>query len=99
MAAVDGKQSKVVGVQGGNIKHMNCNTQAQSSSGSTQKPVDQIPTGPIISPEEIALVKRRFDRKYPSNKPLTDAEASMIVTALKESRRWVPVVKEENHYR
>ena len=46
--------------------------------------------------KEKELIKNRFNRMYPSNKPLTDAEALTVVRALKEGRQWYRVLKEEN---
>lgn len=46
--------------------------------------------------KETLMIKNRFARMYPNNKPLSDSEAVTVVRALKEGRQWYRVLREEN---
>jgi len=45
--------------------------------------------------KECELIKNRFMRMYPKDKPLSNSEAAMVVIALKTGRQWLRVLKEE----
>ena len=54
-----------------------------------------IETGIVVTALEVDMIKKRFARMYPNNKPLEDKEAETIVFALKCDRSWLRVYKEE----
>lgn len=57
--------------------------------------MNAVETGIVVTTLEADMIKKRFARMYPNNKPLTDKEAETIVSALKVDRSWLRVYREE----
>lgn len=48
--------------------------------------------------EEREIMKKRFARMYPKNKPMTDGEAGLAICAVKTSGMWNKLLDEERQY-
>lgn len=48
--------------------------------------------------KERTLMKKRFARMYPNNKPLTDKEADMLIRIVKKEGKWEELLEEERQW-